>query len=256
MLSHVFRRQDIGILTAKHSWHADLHRSLSKLGTPTKLIDSLTRGVGWWLLTDESTAPRAMTYGSVLPQDILITSAYCELTQLGWDQLMHGCMSSCWGRAYVYITKSSSLIQDAQKWEKQVIQLLWNLSLNIWNYRNKDLHGHDTADALARCTSALHDQVEALHTAFQTDPHIVSYNDQYLFDKSSGERCSNSNQDIQNWLRSVDIAMTTQATHQDKLRQQASKIFRRNPSPSPLINWEAQSYQSVSTPPSTISKEQ
>jgi len=152
--------------------------------------------------------------------------------------------------------KSSKPIQDAQTWETQIIRLLWALSLKIWNYRNKDLHGHDTEDALARCTTALHEQIGALYECFQADAHIVSSKDRYLFDKSVEERCSHSNQYIRCWLRSVEIAMELQATQQDELRQQASQHFqRRQPGPTQLHR-EVQEHESDSPSTTPSTKEQ
>ena len=146
--SHVFRCQDAGILTAKQKWHSEFRESLAKFGTPVVLLDSLSRGV-----------------------DMLITSAYSEQTQLGWDQLLRGCMSNKWGKAYVHILKPTTPIQDAQLWETKITRILWTLLLQIWNYRNKDLHGHDKEDAMARCTAALHQQTGDMYTSFTTDPH-------------------------------------------------------------------------------------
>ena len=90
---------------------------------------------------------------------------------------MRGRLSNKWGKAYDHIMQSSTPIQDIQTREKQLIRILWALSLQIWNNRNKDLHGNDAEDALELCTTTLHEQVEILYASFSTDPHIVSSND-------------------------------------------------------------------------------
>jgi len=95
-----------------------------------------------------------------------------------------------------------------------------------------------------------------MYTSFTTDPHIVSSRDRYLFDKSLEERCSDSNQYLRCWLRSVDIAMELQATQQDQLRQQASQFFQRRQPASPIPEAEHYASETASLSSSMTSREQ
>ena len=139
------------------------------------------------------------------------------------------------------------------KWENKLIRILWSMSLNIWKFCNKDLHGHDLEDAQVRCREAIQAQVEAMYVLHGGDPNKVSHSAQYLFDKPLEDQCSSSIQYLRCWLRSVEIAMEQQATIQDNLRQQATRFFHpispQAPSPphAPDLYQGEDSFQTIRT---------
>lgn len=81
---------------------AKLSHGLLNTGAQKHLYnpEAICCGLSWWILTDSDSPPRVPTYGSVLLADIMITSAFSEQGQLGWDQLLRGRVSSRWGKAY------------------------------------------------------------------------------------------------------------------------------------------------------------
>jgi len=81
-----------------------------------------------------------------------------EQTQIGWDKLLDGWISQYWRNQQ---EKSWSQIQSrksSKRWTAALIQKLWDVSWDMWDHRNKELHsgGNDQQQILH---SAVNDQI-------------------------------------------------------------------------------------------------
>eukprot|EP00957_Ditylum_brightwellii_P160802 12242309-Ditylum_brightwellii.AAC.1 len=104
---------------------------------------------------------------------------------LGWDNMMKGCVSTNWGWAqqkHFEIFSAQSPTTAREHWEKDLINLLWNCFYHIWAARDDILHNsaHDPDS-----TSALNKQIRSTYSALQ---HRMEKHDQQLFCKSLEER--------------------------------------------------------------------
>eukprot|EP00957_Ditylum_brightwellii_P144073 10977450-Ditylum_brightwellii.AAC.1 len=93
---------------------------------------------------EETTSPR------IPPDDLgkLLTGAVEDQHDLGWDNMMKGCISTKWGRAqqkHFEIFYPKSTTNSRECWEKDLITPLWNCFYHIWAYRNDIIHNsaHD-----------------------------------------------------------------------------------------------------------------
>jgi len=133
-----------------------------------------------------------------------------EQTQIGWDRLLNGWISQYWHNQQ---EKSWSQVQSrksSRRWTSALIQKLWDISWDMWDHRNKELHsgGHNQQQILH---SAVDDQIsqvydggaqqlprDALHLLRTPKETVLQY----------------SLESKQLWLKLVHISQQRRRTHE------------------------------------------
>ena len=86
----------------------------------------------------ETIAPNASVY---------LKKAYTAQQVIGWDQLVRGRLSLCWGDlvAYSYIKPGETAFRNiklkspAEVWGTKLVVIIWTYVLKLWNARNTSL---------------------------------------------------------------------------------------------------------------------
>eukprot|EP00957_Ditylum_brightwellii_P194168 14786967-Ditylum_brightwellii.AAC.1 len=78
----------------------------------------------------------------------VLTDAVTDQHELGWDNMVKERISQKWGLAqeeHIKIFDPKSVQHATKRWEKELIQLLWNCFYHIWAPHNNALHksSHD-----------------------------------------------------------------------------------------------------------------
>ena len=60
--------------------------------------------------------------------------------QIGWRQLMGGCLSLEWSRAQEDYYKWLGIRRTGERWVAELIKKIWNISWDLWQDRNDILH--------------------------------------------------------------------------------------------------------------------
>jgi hypothetical protein len=124
----------------------------------------------------------APTHDSVLPIHVAATQCYVEQTSLNWIQFLGGRVSKKWRALYCKIQPGTQG-QKSKLWTKNLILLLWNLSLDIWKYRNDTMHGSTKQEQAIIEKNQLVCTIRELYEKYRDDPYIVPWNQTYLFER-------------------------------------------------------------------------
>ena len=95
------------------------------------------------------------------------TNPYTRLREsqdtIGWDHFLRGKLARGWThQQYVYASKHS-LLDDSKHWRTWLIRYMANYSFSIWDTRNKQRHGRDTASNQQKDLIQAHRDIRALY---------------------------------------------------------------------------------------------
>jgi hypothetical protein len=98
MLNHVFTCQQDEVETHRKEQLQNLLEDLGTIKTPHLISTAIIQGITSWTdmelgLIDSLRCPFSH---SVVPSHMLLTQAYHDQTQIGWDQLLRGRISKLW----------------------------------------------------------------------------------------------------------------------------------------------------------------
>ena len=65
---------------------------------------------------------------------------YAAQRQIGWRQLMGGCLSNEWARAQEAYFKWLGMRRTGERWVVELIKKLWGIAWDLWQDRNERLH--------------------------------------------------------------------------------------------------------------------
>jgi len=68
-----------------------------------------------------------------------------EQAHIGWDRMMDGWISWKWRDHQERIWKSIKSRKSSLRWTAALIQKMWDISWDMWDHQNKELHEGDTA---------------------------------------------------------------------------------------------------------------
>jgi len=68
-----------------------------------------------------------------------------EQAHIGWDRMMDGWISRKWRDHQEHIWKSIKSRKSSLQWTAVLIQKMWDVSWDMWDRQNKELHDGDTA---------------------------------------------------------------------------------------------------------------
>ena len=96
---------------------------------------------------------------------------------------------------------SRSLSLDTARWDKELIQLLWNCFYHIWASQNNLLHKNSRNPS---STPALNKQIKQAYGVLQ---HQMASHDQQLFSKTLKDCLKTTSTSKKHWLVSVQLAV-------------------------------------------------
>ncbi len=81
--------------------------------------------------------------------DILLTQAFTEqINELGWEQFLHGHISTHWGAAYTACTAGGrQQAANDLSWATKLILAVCDYAISVWWHRNDEVHGETTEDS-------------------------------------------------------------------------------------------------------------
>ena len=180
----------------------EISNSLSSKGTPSAVLRAILHGFSAWLTLDSSHV-RAHTFGSLLPADIALTTAfYKQYHKLGWYQTGLGRITRSWSKAVEEYNIHAGTKLDLQYWISSLIESLWAFTLDLWRHRNRIVHG-DTIEEQARVLlTTLQNQVMDLYSEFSTNPSFILSCHHYLFEsRTVADRLDTSYDSLQSWVQ-------------------------------------------------------
>jgi hypothetical protein len=154
------------VLTCPHpdttSFHTEqllaLQKTLQQIDTPPIMVQTILHGFDSWLSPSEQTRSRTPTYGSLLPGDIHLTSAYYDqFHKIGWFQLCLGRINSKWAVVIRAYKSTQQVPNDSKPWTKSLITALWRFKLKLLIYfkRSNSVFERDLAKRVSSCEKTL-----------------------------------------------------------------------------------------------------
>ncbi len=116
---------------ARQQWTISLNKLKQWLwaqGTEPAVRDTLLTNLKAW---SSSTQTKSSTH-STLWED--------EQTQIGWDRLLDGWLSQYWRSQQDKIWSQVRSHKSSRRWTSALIQKLWDISWDMWDHHNKELH--------------------------------------------------------------------------------------------------------------------
>jgi len=134
-----------------------LDQSLTATATNKKVSEVMLGGFRDWLdpnfKSDRRSSPS--TFGSVRPDDMLITAAYThQFHTLGWYNFCLGRISSKWHEAVRACLTPRTPFHHLQ-WGSLLISALWKFIKTLWQHRNGLVHGSDAVAIAKRILTGL-----------------------------------------------------------------------------------------------------
>jgi hypothetical protein len=150
--------------TSRATWRTDLLSALrtrcTSLLTRESLINLLIVGIDSWL--NDTAFPHYLFPSCAL------ASLLEQQDRIGWSQLFFGRFGSHWRRLqdeHLRSIHNSSKHLSGSSWILAITSVLWHHVAKVWELRNKDRHGHDSASCqgtrylqILRETAALYDR--------------------------------------------------------------------------------------------------
>ena len=122
--------------TATAIWEvalSDLENWLRDNKTCPDLRKLLVRVINQWRLGEEVRNLESFEFESC-------EGVYPAQKEIGWRQLMGGCMSSEWAKAQEDYYKWLGMRRTGERWVVELIKKLWKISWDLWQDRNERLH--------------------------------------------------------------------------------------------------------------------
>jgi len=85
-----------------------------------------------------------------------------DQNRIGWDRLLDGWLSQCWRHQQEQVWSQIHSKKSSQRWMSAFIQKLWDITWDMWDHQNKELHlgGQDQQQILHSTVNA---QIEAAY---------------------------------------------------------------------------------------------
>lgn len=142
-------------------WERSILEYLSQDHTPRTVKIALMMGLRSWQQNKHS----AGNQDEIIGLPMIIQEAFHHQTKIGWGQLTRGKISTHW----IQIVKQHLRHKIFHKsnitptrWAANLITVIWQGILNIWDHRNKEVHGHDPISANTKEKTKLLQEAEFL----------------------------------------------------------------------------------------------
>ncbi len=227
-LRHVFICQQEEVAAHRKEQLQRLIDDLNTIKTPILLNTTIIQGISSWIdqelgLLD---SPRCPFSHSVVPSHMILTQAYQDQSQIGWDQLLRGRISTLWSEAANFINLKNGFQPDTT-WAYYLIASLLTYSASLWKFRCGVLHGHTQEESLQKQLGKLHQQVTQAYQEYENDPHIISSHERSIFTARTLEQRLKQGQDtLTSWLCVYNEATRAQTRSQERLAISAKSFFQ------------------------------
>ncbi len=130
----------------------------------------------------------------------------------------------------------------------KVITLIWEYSFSLWEHRNRVLHGHTLADAMARELEEVKNEITEAYNDYKHDHFIIPSHFSSLFtSRSLKQRLQLDMDSMQCWLCSFQEAKEIQQEAHRHYSESAKRFFQPRNS-----NSNVQSTQITPMPPTVL----
>ncbi len=163
----------------------NLRLKAEKLNTKDPLVTVMMEGVNLFLRGEEYLDP------------VIVPPQYRELVRqqnrIGWLNFLRGRWSLEWSRLQTASQHPDSI---SSQWASQLIRTLWESIYEIWDQRNKDLHGVDAVARNAAERLVLCREIQHVYTAKHSYPQKVWH----VFVTPLLTLLQKKNYQLRNWL--------------------------------------------------------
>ena len=121
---------------------------------------------------------------------------------IGWENFFEGCIAKEWEYTQIVYYEWCRSKKSGRRWTTALIQKLWDIAWDLWEYRNGIVHSSENAEIL-------HNMAEtngAIRTQYLRGPHGLAQHDHSLFRESIEDILSASILYRQKWLKRVETA--------------------------------------------------
>jgi len=150
-------------------------------------------------------------------------------SELGWDQLFRGRLSTAWRTAYLRTIPSTTKRREsvAATWVKKLIIALWDYSFTIWQARNDMVHGQTETAKESKALKATRQEAKRLFLAYDNDPYLVPSSRAHLFDKPLLVLLQLPITPLRCWVISVQEAIKTRQYREEEQQRRQKEHFKR-----------------------------
>jgi hypothetical protein len=126
-VKHVLKCQSYGTkqMRALSSW-------ITKNDGPEGMGDVITQNLTAWRQNSMYPHP---------PIDTTLRKAVLQQDSLGWNNFLHGFISSKWRQAIDMHFKKINSKKSSTLWVSRLVRKIWDIQRQLWNDRNEALHG-------------------------------------------------------------------------------------------------------------------
>ncbi len=210
-ITHMLTCPNTDAVTYRNSMWQMLLTKLKALDTHRSILDCFEYGLSNWT-GNHTSDMHAPTRGSVKPLDTLLTQAFNDQCDIGWEQFLRGRISIYWRRAYGQSFQNSRHPgrHTDKAWSSALIKLLLMYSRLVWKYRNGIIYGHNKIEEHNKKLESMQAEISKAFESYKADKFIISRHLSSLFDKPL-QYVLNSDMDfLQNWLHTYKEAVSTQ----------------------------------------------
>ena len=188
---------------SRQEWRDDFLSSISAFCTSSDtdchLGNLLCTSFKLWFLSDHDITIDPLSYPLSFRRLVM------QQNRIGWRQLFNGRFSNEWARiqnnhysgARPPDPDSSSRRRTGDRWQVQLITLIWTKWDTAWSDRNQALHGYN---AITRQT-ALRQEVRRQLTTIYDRRHLLEPRVETLLQETQDQHEAHTVSSIQNWLR-------------------------------------------------------
>ena len=192
-----------------------LRACLLHLQTQPGLIDTLCSSLTDWLdngRVDSNKYP------------VKYHKAIHTQTHIGWRQVFMGRLSQEWEKLQGTTTLHTGKTRTAFLWGASVLEVTLQYSIELWEQRNSDVHGHTSTEQTQKL---LERHRQTIHKLLEYKPYILPV-DTFLFDDIDDTLAHSSAQTLGNWI----------ATRQHAIKASAAKARQLSATNTPsILQW-------------------
>jgi hypothetical protein len=129
---------------------------------------------------------------STSPYEALIT----KQNKIGWDHFVRGNLTKEWRLVQYQFAKRYGMVKQSEGWTVDLVKMMANSSLQLWEIRNTCRHGHDDASKQQSIYEQTHREVRCLYLL----QPMVLQQDRVLFQDMVEEHLLSAVPQLQSWI--------------------------------------------------------
>ena len=190
----------------KYAWKK-FRNALKNYKLNSSMIAVMWVGVQRWVyneLDDEENNDLPLGDDITQEQCALLTQAFEEQKEIGWEHFIVGRIAKGWGIYYM------NKIQDDEEQEGKVmrftrnlVKATWTFTLSVWGSHNEAVHGKDNKYS-SRDVRSIQKYINEI---FSNLRNFVSLEDQWLFREEARIRCDRTVPQMIGWLERVLLSL-------------------------------------------------